>query len=77
MSDLLTLKEFNAKKELPLFAEVDLDEMQFDEQTGIYSTACRCSGKFEITEADLEKGIDTIQCGTCTLIIKVQYQLAD
>jgi diphthamide biosynthesis protein 4 len=34
--------------ELPVGAEVDLDDMAFDEESGIYSHPCRCGHHYEV-----------------------------
>ena len=37
----------------------------------------RCGDVFSITEDDLENNFDIINCGGCSLAIKVIYQLND
>jgi hypothetical protein len=60
-----------------LFAEVDLDDMEYNEEKLEYSLACRCRGEgFKITEEQLEQGIDRTACGTCSLLIKILYEEA-
>jgi len=61
-------------KVLPLLSEVDLDDMHYDDLKSCYSYPCRCSGEFKISEAQLEEGIDTIQCNNCTFAIKILYE---
>jgi len=43
-----------------LLFQVDLDDMSYEEgsgsQGGTFSSPCRCSGHFEITEGQLEAG---------------------
>ncbi|KAI8320747.1 DnaJ-domain-containing protein [Martensiomyces pterosporus] len=57
--------------------EVDLDDMDFDEQTLAYSYPCRCSGNYIISEDDLEAGRDMAPCSDCSLKIRVLYEAAD
>jgi hypothetical protein len=59
---------------MPVFAEVDLDDMAFDEETATYSYPCRCSDKFVVSEEELEQGVDTLGCNSCTFVIKLQYE---
>ena len=61
----------------PISATIDLDEMTYDPETGSFSTPCRCSGCYIITEAEMEKGVDTVNCSTCTLSIHVLYHEED
>ncbi len=48
--------------------------MTYNGSIGTYSTGCRCGGSYTITEGDLEVGVDTVCCSTCTLSIRVLYQ---
>ncbi|KAG0363136.1 hypothetical protein BC939DRAFT_459141 [Gamsiella multidivaricata] len=57
--------------------DIDLDDMDFDEETGIYSSPCRCSGEYVITEDELELGVDIVVCSTCSLIVRIHYEIAD
>ena len=62
---------------------VDLDSMEYEEEEeeeeggGTYSTPCQCGGSYTITEHDLEEGVDVVCCSTCTLSIRILYQLAE
>ncbi|KAI8052961.1 CSL zinc finger-domain-containing protein [Syncephalis plumigaleata] len=56
---------------------VDLDDMTFDEDTCVYSIACRCSGEYLLTEDDLEAGAELVNCSQCSLRIRVLYQCID
>ncbi len=58
-----------------MFAEVDLDEMDYDSSLGVYTMICRCGGDgFRVQESDLEKNVDTLECGSCSFIIKLLYE---
>ena len=61
----------------PIGATVDLDDMTFDPSGGTYSTPCRCGGGYTITEGELERGMDTVPCSTCTLSIRVLYRAVE
>jgi len=42
---------------------------------GGYTSACRCSGEYLITESDLENGHNVVCCSDCTLSIRVLYNV--
>ncbi|KAJ2467160.1 hypothetical protein GGI02_004128 [Coemansia sp. RSA 2322] len=56
--------------------EVDLDDMDLDEMTAIYSYPCRCSGRYSIGENDLDAGREIAPCSDCSLKIRVLYEVA-
>ncbi|KAF9970054.1 DnaJ sub C member 24 [Actinomortierella ambigua] len=56
--------------------DVDLDDIDYDEESGSYSTPCRCSGEYVVSEAELELGVDTVMCSTCSLIVRIHYEVA-
>ncbi|KAG0164271.1 hypothetical protein DFQ30_010214 [Apophysomyces sp. BC1015] len=58
-------------------AEIDLDEMDYDESSQTYTVECRCSGLYSITENDLEQGVDVVNCDLCSLRIRVLYDVVD
>ena len=55
-------------------AEVDLDDMDYDEGATSFRAPCRCGGEYEVTEDQLGQGVDVIGCSTCSLRIKVLYK---
>ncbi|KAH7050967.1 hypothetical protein BKA57DRAFT_459961 [Linnemannia elongata] len=57
--------------------DIDLDDMDFDEEAGSYTSPCRCSGEYIISEDELELGVDTVVCSTCSLIVRIHYEAAD
>ncbi|CAO3682631.1 unnamed protein product [Rhizopus stolonifer] len=58
-------------------AEVDLDDMEYNEEEKSFSLECRCSGTYEITENDLENDIDIVGCNNCSLKIRVLYEVLE
>ncbi|PVU89549.1 hypothetical protein BB559_005055 [Furculomyces boomerangus] len=54
---------------------VDLEEMEFNQDTLDYTYGCRCSGNYIINEEDLERGVDIVGCDMCSLKIRVLYEL--
>ncbi|RKP27933.1 CSL zinc finger-domain-containing protein [Syncephalis pseudoplumigaleata] len=73
----IELKADRLRQSAPMDVAVDLDDMAYDEETGVYSYACRCSGEYQLTEDDLEAGADLINCSQCSLRIRVLYQCVD
>ncbi|XP_064403102.1 dnaJ homolog subfamily C member 24-like [Halichondria panicea] len=60
----------------PLSDTVDLDTMTFDPASKVYSLSCRCGGCYLISESDMEDGVEVSCCTSCTLCVRVLYQLA-
>jgi len=60
--------------ELPVDTEVDLDEVPFDENVGVYTYTCRCGHHIHISEDALESNVDTFSCLGCSLVHKILYQ---
>jgi diphthamide biosynthesis protein 4 len=62
---------------------VDLDDLGFDERTGVYSGPCRCGNErgFRFTEAELEEYEDDlvlmVQCLDCSLWLRVLFDAAE
>ncbi|KAJ2962276.1 hypothetical protein NQZ79_g2448 [Umbelopsis isabellina] len=65
------------KQEAVINEDVDLDDMDYDEETGSFSLPCRCSGNYTICETDMELGVNTASCDNCSLIIRVLYDVVE
>lgn len=65
------------KKDVAIGAEVDLDDMEYNEDEASFSLVCRCSGDYVITEDELEAGIDVVGCNNCSLRIRVLYDVVE
>lgn len=59
------------------FVLVDLDDMNYSAESATYSFPCRCGvgGGFSISEEDLEKGRDLVDCRGCSSQIRVSYEI--
>ena len=60
--------------------ELDLGEMEYVEDAtgkGTWCHDCRCGDLFEVTEAQLNAGIDTVACRSCSLVLRPLYQKCD
>ncbi|XP_015911601.1 diphthamide biosynthesis protein 3 [Parasteatoda tepidariorum] len=57
--------------------EVEIEDFEYDEETETYYYPCPCGDKFEITKEDLANGEDVATCPSCSLVVKVIYNLED
>uniref|UniRef100_A0A1I7Z153 Diphthamide biosynthesis protein 3 n=1 Tax=Steinernema glaseri TaxID=37863 RepID=A0A1I7Z153_9BILA len=55
--------------------EVEIEDFEYDEETETYTYPCPCGDKFEITKEMLEMGEDIATCPSCSLIIRVIYDM--
>mgnify|MGYP003924519425 FL=1 len=49
--------------------------MQYDEEAESFEYSCRCSGSYVISTAQLDDGFDTVCCSSCSLCIRVLYEI--
>ncbi|XP_065179147.1 DPH4 homolog [Sycon ciliatum] len=82
LSDEKLRNKFDAERaqgmnqQMPISEDVDLDTMEFDEEEKTYWHECRCSGRYEVLEEELENGVTLVGCTNCTLCIRLLYSLA-
>jgi len=57
------------------YDEIEIEDMTFDAKLQIYHYPCPCGDRFEIGLADLRDGEDVGVCPSCSLMIKVIYDL--
>ncbi|KAL8590923.1 Diphthamide biosynthesis protein 3 [Nucella lapillus] len=57
--------------------EIEIEDMEYDEETESYYYPCPCGDRFLITKEELSSGEDVATCPSCSLIIKVIYDLDD
>jgi len=62
---------------MPLYEEIEIEDMTYDPETLIYSYPCPCGDKFRISLEDLWDGEDIADCQSCTLFIEVIYEEED
>ncbi|GMR49066.1 hypothetical protein PMAYCL1PPCAC_19261, partial [Pristionchus mayeri] len=55
--------------------EVEIEDFDFDEDKQVYHYPCPCGDRFEISKEMLESGEDVATCPSCSLIIRVIYDL--
>ncbi|KAK2170526.1 hypothetical protein LSH36_2g03017 [Paralvinella palmiformis] len=57
--------------------EIEIEDMEYDEETETYYYPCPCGDRFQISKEELASGEDVARCPSCSLIIKVIYDLED
>mmetsp|Transcript_21597 Transcript_21597/g.60777 ORF Transcript_21597/g.60777 Transcript_21597/m.60777 type:complete len:89 (+) Transcript_21597:39-305(+) len=57
------------------YEEVDIDDMEYDEDLETFFYPCPCGDRFQITNAQILDGETIGRCPSCTLYIKVLYDL--
>ncbi|KAF5679111.1 diphthamide biosynthesis 3 [Fusarium circinatum] len=61
---------------ISIYDEVEIEDMTFDEAMGVYQFPCPCGDKFQITLEDLRDEQDIAVCPSCSLMIRVIFDLA-
>ncbi|KAI3639615.1 hypothetical protein MIR68_002309 [Amoeboaphelidium protococcarum] len=59
------------------YDEIEIEDFQFDEETGIYTYPCPCGDLFQISKQELIEGDDIARCPSCSLIIRVIFDSED
>ncbi|KAM0561714.1 hypothetical protein ACHAPJ_002883 [Fusarium lateritium] len=62
---------------ISIYDEVEIEDMAFDEVMGVYQFPCPCGDKFQITLEDLLDEQDIAVCPSCSLMIRVIFDLDD
>lgn len=60
---------------ISIYDEVEIEDMIFDEAMGVYQFPCPCGDKFQITLEDLLDEQDIAVCPSCSLMIRVIFDL--
>ena len=60
-----------------IYDDVEIEDMELNEETGIYTYPCPCGDKFEITQEQLMNGEDIARCPSCSLLIRVIYDIEE
>lgn len=55
----------------------DLEELEYDQDTTSWTKACRCGGRYQVTESQLEQsasqGEVIVNCTSCSLYVLVKF----
>lgn len=60
-----------------IYDEIEIEDMTYDVTLQIYHYPCPCGDRFEIGIADLRDGEDVAVCPSCSLMIKVIFEVDD
>ncbi|KAK3683336.1 hypothetical protein B0T22DRAFT_483203 [Podospora appendiculata] len=64
-------------EQLAIYDEVEIEDMTFDPAMQIYHYPCPCGDRFEIALADLQDSADIAVCPSCSLMIRVIFEVDD
>ncbi|KAJ5224048.1 CSL family zinc fnger-containing protein [Penicillium chermesinum] len=62
---------------LSIYDEIEIEDMTFDPAIQIYHYPCPCGDRFEIAIDDLRDGEEIAVCPSCSLMIRVIFDLSD
>lgn len=57
--------------------EVELEDFEWDDKLEAFTYPCPCGDQFLITYDELECGEEVATCPSCSLIVKVIYDIDD
>ena len=57
------------------YDEIEIEDMTYHPETTLYTYPCPCGDQFEIALADLQDGEDVGICPSCSLQIKVIFEV--
>ena len=60
-----------------IYDEIEIEDMTFDPNLQIYHYPCPCGDRFEIFIEDLRDGNEIAICPSCSLQIRVIFDLSD
>ena len=55
------------------YDEIEIEDMEYDEEKGVYHYPCPCGDRFEIRREQLVNCEDIATCPSCSLIIRVVF----
>jgi diphthamide biosynthesis protein 3 len=58
-----------------IYDEIEIEDMTFDSALQIYHYPCPCGDRFEIAIADLRDNEDIAVCPSCSLMIRVIFDV--
>ncbi|RFU28226.1 hypothetical protein B7463_g8105, partial [Scytalidium lignicola] len=60
-----------------IYDEIEIEDMTYDPVLEIYHYPCPCGDRFEIAIADLRDSEDIAVCPSCSLMIRVIFEVDD
>ena len=58
-----------------IYDEIEIEDMTYDATLGIYHYPCPCGDRFEISLGDLQDKEDIAVCPSCSLMIRVIFEV--
>ncbi|GLV36257.1 Diphthamide biosynthesis 3 [Carabus blaptoides fortunei] len=55
--------------------EIEIEDFEYDEEEETYYYPCPCGDRFQITKDELLAGEEVATCPSCSLIVKIIYDL--
>lgn len=71
------IKSFETLYEDSIYDEVEIEDMDYNEETETFYYPCPCGDRFQITMSELEDGEDIAHCPSCTLTICIIYEIEE
>lgn len=60
---------------MSFYDEIEIEDMTYHESTTLYTYPCPCGDQFEISLSDLRDGEEVAVCPSCSLTIKVIFEV--
>lgn len=60
-----------------IYDEIEIEDMTYDSTLQIYHYPCPCGDRFEIGIAELRDGEEIAVCPSCSLMIRVVFEVDD
>ncbi|BGP52975.1 hypothetical protein JCM8202_004059 [Rhodotorula sphaerocarpa] len=57
--------------------ELEIEDFAWDDNKKVFHYPCPCGDRFEITRAQLAKGEEVATCPSCSLLVRVVYDMMD
>ncbi|KAE8133376.1 Diphthamide biosynthesis protein 3 [Aspergillus pseudotamarii] len=64
-----------ADQTLSIYDEIEIEDMTFDPAVQLYHYPCPCGDRFEIAIDDLRDGEEIAVCPSCSLMIRVIFDV--
>ncbi|XP_028174532.1 diphthamide biosynthesis protein 3 [Ostrinia nubilalis] len=55
--------------------EIEIEDFEYDEDDEMYYYPCPCGDRFQISKEELMAGEEVATCPSCSLVVKVVYDL--
>ncbi|GEM06454.1 hypothetical protein Rt10032_c01g0471 [Rhodotorula toruloides] len=57
--------------------ELEIEDFAWDDVKKVFHYPCPCGDRFEISRAQLAKGEEVATCPSCSLLVRVVYDMMD